>query len=278
MTSPASIIDVDETTFDDDVVKRSHEVPVVVDFWAAWCQPCRVLGPELEDAVAARDGEVVLAKVDVDRNPALSQRFGVRGIPAVKAFRGGAVVDEFTGAVGRARIDGFLDGIVPTEADRLAARGQAVEASDPDAAAEAFARALELDPDHRDAAIGLAALVARDDPQRALDLVRPHRPFPAAEAVVTTVELAQAGGVDTAELRRRLDDEPADHETRLLLGRALAADGDYAEAVEHLLDAVRAGGEVREAAREQLVALFGLLGDDHELTRDARRRLAAALY
>lgn len=278
MPNPAQVIDVEEAAFDRDVVQRSHDVPVVVDFWAGWCQPCRVLGPALEEAVEDRDGAVVLAKVDVDRNPGLAQRFGVQGIPAVKGFRDGTVVDEFTGAAGRSQIESFLDRLVPTEADRLAARGQELAASDPDGAARAFEQALEVDPGHRDAAIGLAELVAGDDPDRALELLRPHRPFPAAETVATRAELARAGGLDTAALRRRVGDDPHDHEARLLLGRALAAEDDYAGAVEHLLAAVRAGGEVREAAREQLVALFGMLGDDHELTRDARRRLASALY
>ena len=114
-------VDVTETTFETDVVERSRNVPVVVDFWAEWCGPCRALGPVIEREVAARDGDVVLAKVDVDANPALADRFGIRGIPAVKAFRNGHVVDEFVGARSAQGVAAFLDGLLgPSEAERLA--------------------------------------------------------------------------------------------------------------------------------------------------------------
>lgn len=272
------VFDVDEAGFELDVVARSHEVPVVVDFWAAWCQPCRVLGPVLEEAVGARDGEVLLGKVDVDRNPRLAQRYRVQGIPAVKAFRDGAVVAEFVGAVGRRQIDAMLDQIVPSEADRIAARARDLADTDPDKAAGEFRRALELDPHHRAAAVGLAGLLLEEDPQEARELVRPYLPDPEAEAVATRAELALAGGADVDTLRQRVADDPDDGGARLLLGRALAAEQRYDEAVEHLLAAVRAGGDPREEARAQLVGLFTVLGDDHPLTRDARRRLASALY
>ena len=135
-------VDVTEATFETDVVERSRNVPVVVDFWAEWCGPCRALGPVIEGEVAARDGEVVLAKVDVDANPALADRFGIRGIPAVKAFRNGHVVDEFVGARSPQAVSAFLDGLVgPSEADELVAGEapdvrEAVEAGDHERAFE----------------------------------------------------------------------------------------------------------------------------------------------
>jgi putative thioredoxin len=276
--SATAVFDVAQDRFQADVLDRSHDVPVVVDFWAAWCGPCRTLGPMLEEAVAARDGEVVLAKVDVDANPGLSQAFRVQGIPAVKGFRDGRVVAEFTGAVPRSQIEAFLDQVVPTAADRLAAEADRLAAADHDAAVARYREALDHDPGHRAAAVGLAGLLVDEDPDAALELVRHHRPDPAAEAVATRAELAASADVDEAALEARVAADPDDGDARLALGRVRAARGDYGAAIEHLLVAVRAGGDAREAAREQLIALFGVLGDDDERVRAARPRLAAALF
>ena len=138
MATEAPIHDVDEASFEERVVARSRELPVVVDFWADWCGPCKQLTPVLERAVAARPGKVELAKVDVDRNPRLQAAFRVQGIPAVKAFRDGRVASEFTGAQPPAEVERFFDSLVPSEADELVRTGD--EAS--------LRRALELDPDH----------------------------------------------------------------------------------------------------------------------------------
>jgi putative thioredoxin len=268
-------VDVDEADFQTAVLDRSHEVPVVVDFWAAWCGPCRTLGPMLEEAVAARNGEVVLAKVDVDRNQALAQAFRVQGIPQVLGFRDGKVVAQFTGVVPQPQLAAFLDELTPSEADRAVVRARAL---DGEARETELRRALELDPSHREAAVGLADLLVDRDPDAALDLVAPHRPDPAAEAIVTRAELARDGGGDVDALRARVDGGAADGEALLTLGRALAARGEYDEAIDRLLAAVELGGDTREPAREQLVALFGVLGDTDERVRAARPRLARALF
>jgi putative thioredoxin len=136
-------MDVTHDTFQTAVIDRSHTVPVVVDFWAEWCGPCRQLGPVIERAVAARAGKVELAKVDVDANPELARRYGIQGIPAVKAFKDGAIAAEFVGAQPPVAVERFLDGLIPSEADQLVA--QADEAS--------LARAVELEPTRADAAL-----------------------------------------------------------------------------------------------------------------------------
>ncbi len=270
----ATVIDVDTASFDQAVLQASHERPVIVDFWAAWCGPCRQLTPMLERAVAAEEGRVVLAKVDVDANQELAARYRVQGIPQVVGFRDGVAIAQFTGVQPEPRIAAFIEDLLPTEADQAVARARASTGA---AATAELERALELDPNHREAAIGLAEHLVGTDPQRALDLLTPHRPDPAAEALATRIELARAGG-DVEQLRAQVAGGASDGASLLALGQALAAEGTYDEAVERLLEAVALGGESREPAREQLVRLFGLLGDSDPLVTAARPRLARALY
>lgn len=277
MSSSPHVHDVDTASWQTAVIERSHEVPVVVDFWAAWCGPCRTLGPILEQAVEARGGEVVLAKLDVDSNQQLAAQFRVQGIPAVKAFKDGRVVAEFVGAQPAPAVERFLDQLVPTPADRAVAEARRLLGADRPGAIARLREALALDPGHRGAAIALAEAVVDEDPDQALELVRPHRPDPAAEAVVVRAELATAGG-DADTLRQRIADDADDDGSRIALARLLAADGAHADAVDLLLEAVRIGGDHRDEAREQLVGLFTVLGDDSDLVRAARPKLASALF
>jgi putative thioredoxin len=256
------VIDVGEADFQAEVLERSLSVPVLVDFWADWCAPCHALAPVLERAVAARNGEVVLARVDVDANPRLAAAFQVQGIPAVKAFAGGRLVDEFVGAQPPAVVEAFVDALLPSAADRAAAEAAAL---DPEQAAARWREVLEADPDNVAARAGLAG--------QALDQGRPAE----ALALLTPVEHDQA--VAQLLARARLAAEAADAGSRFAAAAARAADGQPDQALAELLAAVREGpGEGRERARALMVDVFHLLGDADPLVVRYRRELTSALF
>lgn len=253
------IKDVGEAQFIQEVVERSHEVPVVVDFWAEWCGPCRTLGPALEQGVRARGGQIELAKVDVDSNQALAATFGVRGIPAVKAFRDGQVADEFTGAIPPAQIEAFLDRLVPSPAEELAAADDE----------QSLRRALELDANHAGAAAKLGRLLlGRGEHQEALDLLDRFEGDFLAAGLAARARLEETEG-DGAEA------------SAVDLRAAFAAwdEGDAQGALEALQEAIAQEGdpERRDLLRRVMVAIFTELGPGHPLAREHRRRLAAAL-
>jgi putative thioredoxin len=177
-------VDVTEATFEQEVLERSKQVPVVVDFWAEWCGPCKQLTPALERAEAARDGQVVLAKVDVDANQRLGALFQVQGIPAVKAFRDAKVVDEFVGALPPPKVEAFFDGLVPSRADELLAAGDELS----------LREAAELEPGRADLAVALArARLERGAEEEALEAVASHEGDFAAAGIAARIRLTRAG-------------------------------------------------------------------------------------
>jgi putative thioredoxin len=250
------ISDVSEQEFQAKVIERSKQVPVVVDFWAEWCGPCRTLGPAIEDAVRKRNGEIELAKVDTDRNPNIAMKYEIASIPAVKAFKDGEVVSEFIGAVPPARIEAFLNEIVPSEADRLE------EAGDEDS----LRKALELDPRNAVAAVGLGRiLLGRGETEDALELLKPFPHDFVADGLAARAELsASANGAGPDELQKAFAawDEGNPEEALEQLQAALSSEEDKAR---------------KDQLRRVMVAIFTELGADHPLAREHRRRLAAAL-
>jgi putative thioredoxin len=239
--------DVTDADFEERVLRRSSERPVLVDFWADWCQPCHMLAPVLERAVDAHDGKVELAKLDVDSNQATAARYGVRGLPTVKAFRDGRVVNEFTGAQPPQAVARFVDGLVPSEADELA-----VDGDEP-----SLRRALELDPRHAVARRELSRLLLRrGESEEALALLNGTSGDFVAEGLAARARLA-----DDAELAPAFE---------------AWDDGDHARALE-LLQAALSDPERRDLVRRVMVAIFTELGADHPLAREHRRRLSAAL-
>jgi putative thioredoxin len=251
--------DVTESDFEARVIDRSREVPVVVDFWAEWCGPCRVLGPALETAVANRNGEVDLAKVDTDRNPNLAMAFQIGSIPAVKAFRDGQVVSEFVGAIRPAQIEQFLDALAPSAADKLAAADDE----------ESLRKALELDPRNEAAGVKLGRLLlGRDQAAEATELLdRFHGNFEAE------------GLAARARLGAEIGDDPRDGAGALARSFAAWDEGDLETALEGLQTAIAdtEDPDRRDLVRKVMVAIFTELGADHPLAREHRRRLAAAL-
>jgi putative thioredoxin len=284
-TSPYAF-DVSEAEFEHKVLAASWERPVVVDFWAPWCGPCRLLGPVLERAVAERGGAVILAKVNIDQAQTLAARYRVESIPAVVAFKDGLPVREFVGVLPEKQVSAFLDQLGPTEADLLVKEATAVRQTDPAGAERLLRQAIELDRRHDEARLQLAELLLNqgktEEIPSLLDAVtatgeRGDRARQLTAAAVLREKVAGLG--DVAAAKARVVAEPNNARRRYELGCLLAVQGDYAAALAELLaageaDAPLAAGPVREA----MVQVFHALGDQHPLANDYRARLSRLLY
>jgi putative thioredoxin len=266
-------MDVNAATFERDVLEASTTMPVVVDFWAPWCAPCRTLGPVLEKLEGEYGGRFRLAKVNLDENPDLAAAFGVRSIPEVMAFRDGRPVAQFLGAQPESQVRAFIDGILPSPSELERLKGG--EAN--------LRKALELEPRNDAARLDLSELLVEqkrsDEAERLLDEVQDNAALNARRDALRAAAGFARGGESESALRARLDADPDDLEARYALAQRLAAARRYRDAMDELLAIVRRDKNWRDGeARKQLVNLFTLAAEAPELVSEYRRKLATALY
>lgn len=284
---PDHAIDVDTASFEQQVLEASKTVPVVVDFWAPWCAPCKVLKPILEKLAAEYGGRFKLAKVNSDDNQALAAAFGVRSIPDVMAFRDGKPLSHFLGALPESQVRAFIDGVLPKPSALEQARAAALRAAgDFEAAIAALRSALALDPSNDPARLDLAELLvahaSADEAEAMLAAVRPNIDWDArVDALRAAVSFARmrASGTTEATLAAKLTANPADHAARFALAELHAGAHRYREALDALIEIVRRDKDWSDgAARKQVINIFNLVESDDALVSEYRKKFASALY
>jgi len=284
---PDHAIDVDTASFEQQVLEASKTVPVVVDFWAPWCAPCKVLKPILEKLAAEYEGRFRLAKVNSDDNQALAAAFGVRSIPDVMAFRDGKPLSHFLGALPESQVRAFIDGVLPKPSALEQARAAALRAAgDFEAAIAALRSALALDPSNDPARLDLAELLVEhasaDEAEALLAAVRPNVDWDArVDALRAAVSFARmrASGTTEATLAAKLTANPADHGARFALAELHAGAHRYREALDALIEIVRRDKDWSDgAARKQVINIFNLVESDDALVSEYRKKFASALY
>ena len=286
--SGSHIKDGTDATFMADVIEASRAQPVIVDFWATWCGPCKQLGPALEKAVEAAKGAVKLVKIDVDKNPAVAGQLRVQSIPTVYAFVDGRPVDGFQGALPDSQVKEFVQRLIgPAEPaaidDILALAAESLKLGDLGGAAQAFAQALQLDPANPKAIAGMARLYLQNGDVEGAREVLAMAPEGVKDAELDSVraalKLAESTSSETAALDQRLAADPDDHEARFELAKALAAKGAYDKAADELLRIIERDREWNgQAARKQLLEVFEAAGQVSDVAKQGRKRLSAILF
>ncbi len=280
MAQTANIIEVNEINFENDVIQKSFEKPVVVDYWAAWCGPCRMLGPILERLANEPNSNFILAKVDVDANPGLSMGYGIQGIPAVKAFRDGQVVDEFVGAQPEPMVRQFLKRIAPSEVDFKSKTAEELLLERRWKDAEALFRAiLDKEPANISAKLGLArSLIGQGEGCKAIfyleDLMSEAATLAQAERLLPLAEY-----ICTASKRSDENAEVTVVEAQYRQAAHLFRQGKFAPALDGLLDVLRYNKNYRDGqAKAVMLGVFELLGDEDPLTNAYRREMASVIF
>jgi putative thioredoxin len=279
MTGSEHIITADENTFPYEVLAYSSQTPVIVDFWAEWCQPCKHLSPMLEQLTVDAEGAFRLAKIDVDENPRLVMDYDIRGIPAVKAFRNGQMVAEFSGLRPEAELREFLRQIAPSVSDLALEKGKALLARGQwSAARDAFRLVIKRDPDHASGLLGLAkSYLAQGDAEATLPIL--HE-FPVSKEYAMAEQLLPlANALVSLDLQAGVEEKNDDWHPVYIRALGLISQGKLEAALDGLLDVLRANRNYLDGeARKVLVAALQLLGEDHPQSRSYRAELSSLLF